>query len=98
MARDARKTQTGCLPVLRISSNSNIRNRRFSSLLLRQNRSKPLSFFRRFDRFSSVFKRKNRRFSSFSKRKKRRFSSVLKRKKRRFSSVSKRKKRRFQKT
>ena len=58
---------------MRISSDSNIRNRRFSSLLLRQNRSKPLRFFRRFDRFSSAFKRKKRRFSSVSKRKKRRF-------------------------
>ena len=47
-------------PELRISSDSNIRNRRFSSLLLRQNRSKPLRFFRRFDRFSSAFKHKNR--------------------------------------
>ena len=81
--------------MLRISSDSSIRNRRFSSLLLRQNRSKPLRFFRRFDRFSSIFKRKKRRFSSVSKRKKHRFSSVSKRKKRRFSSVSKRKKRRF---
>ena len=32
-------------PVLRNSSDLNIRNRRFSSLLLRQNRSKPLRFF-----------------------------------------------------
>ena len=36
---------TGRLPVLRNSSDLNIRNRRFSSLLLRQNRSKPVRFF-----------------------------------------------------
>ena len=52
-------------PVLKNSSDLNIRNCRFSSLLLRQNRSKPLRFCRRFDRFSSVFKRKNRRIMRF---------------------------------
>ena len=36
------------LPVLRNSSDLNIRNRRFSSLFLRQNWSKPLRFFRRY--------------------------------------------------
>ena len=32
-----------CLPAFRISSDSNIRNRRFLSLLLHQNRSKPMT-------------------------------------------------------
>ena len=39
------ETQGFSLPVLRNSSDLNIRNRRFLSLLLRQNRSKPLRFF-----------------------------------------------------
>ena len=59
------ETHLSIEPVLRNSSDLNIRNRRFSSLLLRQNRSKPLRFFHCFDRFSSVFKRKNRRFLPF---------------------------------
>ena len=64
------------LPVLRASPNSNVRNCRFSSALLYRNQSKPLRFLHRFDRLSSVFKRKNRRFLSVSKHKKRRLSSI----------------------
>ena len=70
----------------------------FSSALLCQNWSKPLRFFRRFDCFSSVFKRKNRRFSSVLyvrsvgfvdfKRKKRSIIVGFKRTKGQFSSVS----------